>query len=52
MKNFYIIRHGQSLANTGAKSMPEFDIPLTELGNQQANNVSVSYTHLTLPTKA
>ena len=51
MKNFYIIRHGQSLANTGAKSMPEFDIPLTELGNQQANNVlSFWRNHLARPS--
>ena len=36
MKTLYFIRHGESLANTGAKSMPDRDIPLTELGQQQA----------------
>lgn len=37
MKSLYFIRHGQSLANTGAKSMPDKDIPLTDLGEKQAN---------------
>ena len=51
MKNFYIIRHGQSLANTGAKSMPEFNIPLTELGKQQANEVLAFWqNNLSRPT--
>lgn len=36
MKTLYFIRHGQSLANTGAKSLPDFEIPLTELGQTQA----------------
>lgn len=39
MKSLYFIRHGQSLANTGAKSMPDAEIPLTELGQQQANDL-------------
>lgn len=36
MKSLYFIRHGQSLANTGAVSMPDAAIPLTDLGMQQA----------------
>lgn len=39
MKSLYFIRHGQSLANTGAKSMPDKDIPLTDLGVEQANHL-------------
>lgn len=39
MKSFYFIRHGQSLANTGAKSMPDKDIPLTDLGVEQTNHL-------------
>lgn len=39
MKSLYFIRHGQSLANTGAKSMPDKDIPLTDLGMEQANHL-------------
>lgn len=39
MKSLYLIRHGQSLANTGAKSMPDKDIPLTDLGVEQANHL-------------
>lgn len=37
MKFLYLIRHGQSLANTGAKSLPDKDIPLTDLGVLQAD---------------
>ena len=40
MKTLYFIRHGQSLANTGAKSMPDREIPLTELGLQQAHELA------------
>lgn len=36
MKTIYFIRHAQSLANTGAVSQPERDIPLSDLGRQQA----------------
>lgn len=36
MKSLYFIRHGQSLANTGALSMHDTLIPLTDLGLQQA----------------
>lgn len=39
MKSLYFIRHGQSLANTGAKSMPDADVPLTDLGRQQARDL-------------
>lgn len=39
MKSLYFIRHGQSLANTGAKSMPDAIIPLTALGEQQAEEL-------------
>lgn len=38
-KSIYLIRHGQSLANTGAKSMPDATIPLTELGQEQAQTL-------------
>ncbi len=36
MKKIYIVRHGQSHTNAGGKAMPNADIPLTELGQQQA----------------
>lgn len=36
MKSLYFIRHGQSLANTGAVSMHDTLIPLTDLGLHQA----------------
>ena len=39
MKTFYFIRHGQSAANTGAKSMPDLEIPLTLTGVQQAQDL-------------
>ena len=39
MKTFYFIRHGQSAANTGAKSMLDLEIPLTLTGVQQAQNL-------------
>ncbi|MCG7656426.1 histidine phosphatase family protein [Wielerella bovis] len=36
MKTIYFIRHAQSLANAGGISLPERDIPLSDLGKQQA----------------
>ena len=39
MKSLYIVRHGQSLANTGAESMPDKIIPLTDLGIEQAKTL-------------
>jgi len=39
MKSLYIVRHGQSLANTGAESMPDKTIPLTGLGIEQAKTL-------------
>lgn len=46
MKSLYFIRHGQSLANTGAKSMPDAEIPLTELGRQQAHDLLINWQQL------
>lgn len=52
MKSFYFIRHGQSLANTGAKSMPDSDIPLTALGEQQAQQLLEKWQQLNInPSK-
>lgn len=39
MKSLYFVRHGQSLANTGAVSMHDVSIPLTDLGLQQAQDL-------------
>ena len=39
MKTFDFIRHGQSAANTGAKSMLDLEIPLTLTGVQQAQDL-------------
>ncbi len=36
VRTLYFVRHGQSLANAGAIAMPDADIPLTALGQQQA----------------
>ncbi|MGQ0287167.1 histidine phosphatase family protein [Pasteurellaceae bacterium 22721_9_1] len=36
MKTIYLIRHAESLANAGGKSMQDCDIPLSERGQQQA----------------
>lgn len=48
MKTLYFIRHGQSLANTGAKSLPEFEIPLTELGQEQAKILLANWQKMDL----
>lgn len=39
MKSLYIIRHGQSVANTGAESMPDKTVPITEQGVAQAQKL-------------
>lgn len=36
MKTFIFIRHAQSTANAGAAALPQAEIPLSELGVQQA----------------
>lgn len=43
MAKIWFIRHGESLANSGAPTENPFDIPLTERGHQQANNVSLLF---------
>lgn len=48
MKTLYFIRHGQSLANTGAKSLPDFEIPLTELGQTQAKTLLANWQNMDL----
>lgn len=48
MKSLYFIRHGQSLANTGAKSMLDKDIPLTDLGMEQANHLLKNWQQLNI----
>lgn len=40
MKNIYLIRHGQSQANAGMQAQANADIPLTDLGHQQAQQVA------------
>ena len=37
----WLIRHGESLANTGAATQSHSDIPLTEIGHQQAQQVAL-----------
>ena len=46
MKSLYLIRHGQSLANTGAESMPDASIPLSPLGLEQAQALAARW-HIT-----
>ena len=48
MKSIYIIRHGQSLATTGAESMPDKTIPITDLGQSQAQDLC-QYWQANLP---
>lgn len=38
MRQFYLFRHAQSQANVGGMPLPDREIPLTELGQQQALN--------------
>lgn len=40
MKNIYLIRHAQSYSNAGGHAMPNADIPITELGQRQAEQVA------------
>lgn len=40
MKNIYLVRHAQSHANAGGHAMPNADIPITALGQEQANQVA------------
>jgi broad specificity phosphatase PhoE len=42
LKTITFIRHGQSAGNAGAVTMPHADIPLTELGHQQANALAAA----------
>jgi broad specificity phosphatase PhoE len=39
MKTLYFIRHGQSVANIGGKSLPDIEIPLTVAGQKQAQEL-------------
>lgn len=39
MKYIYLIRHAESLANAGGKSLPDREIPLSEKGLQQAQSL-------------
>lgn len=52
MKSLYFIRHGQSLANTGAKSLPDKDIPLTDLGVLQADELLKHWQTLNITPSA
>ena len=40
MKTIHFVRHGQSVANAGGKTMPNAQIPLTEQGHDQARKVA------------
>lgn len=39
MKQLYLIRHAESLANAGGKSLPDREIPLSERGKEQAQTL-------------
>ena len=45
MKTLYLIRHAQSTANAGGISLPEREIPLSELGEQQATQLVFRHLH-------
>ena len=36
LRTLYFVRHGQSLANAGGVTMPNAEIPLTDLGQRHA----------------
>ena len=40
MKNIHLVRHAQSHANAGGHAMPNADIPITALGQEQAKQVA------------
>ena len=53
MYKLVLLRHGQSQWNLENRFTGWMDVDLTEQGKNEANsagNLSVSYTHLTLPT--
>ena len=39
MKTIYLIRHAESLANSGGRSLPDREIPLSTTGQKQAENL-------------
>lgn len=45
MKTIHFVRHGQSVANAGGITMPNAQIPLTEIGHQQARKVTDMLPH-------
>jgi alpha-ribazole phosphatase len=49
MKSIYLIRHGQSSANMGGKSLPDIEIPLTVTGQKQAQELVKNFA--ILPSK-
>ncbi len=40
MKNIYLVRHGETVSNAGGVAIRNADIPLTELGKEQAKVVT------------
>ncbi len=40
MKNIYLVRHGESVSNAGGVAVRNAEIPLTELGREQAKEVA------------
>lgn len=44
MKQFWLIRHGQSVANAGLPTTDQNSTPLTERGHQQAQHVAQFFT--------
>ena len=47
-----LCRHGESEWNLENRFTGWADVDLTPKGEQEAKDAAVSYTHLTLPTKA
>jgi len=44
MKEIWLIRHAESIANAGAATSQPSTIPLTDRGTQQAECVAASFT--------
>ncbi len=40
MKNIYLVRHGETVSNAGGVAVRNAEIPLTELGREQAKDVA------------
>ena len=50
MGTYFIVRHGETLANRSGILQGHLNVPLSDHGRKQAD-LAVSYTHLTWPSR-